>query len=70
MYPCIVNVFSSITKNIQRYTIYLFLWNALNVSGGSPVHHQELKTASGTCQALLLPVAVLEEFQLFHGSDR
>ena len=28
---------------MQRYTSYLFLWNALHVSGGSSVHHQELK---------------------------
>jgi hypothetical protein len=38
---------------MQRYTIYLFLWNALHVSGRTSAHHQELKivyTASGTCQ--------------------
>ena len=29
---------------MQRYKIYLFLWNALHVSGGSSAHHQELKT--------------------------
>jgi hypothetical protein len=56
--------------------MYLFLWNALHVSGGYSAHHQELKTvytASGTCQALLLPVAVVEEleqFLLYHDSDR
>jgi hypothetical protein len=35
--------------------IYLYLWNALHVSGGTSAHHQELKTvytASGTCQTL------------------
>jgi hypothetical protein len=34
--------------------MYLFLWNALHVPGGSSAQHQELKTvytASGTCQA-------------------
>jgi hypothetical protein len=34
--------------------MYLFLLNALHVSGGSSAHHQELKTvytASGTCKA-------------------
>jgi hypothetical protein len=39
-----------------RYTLYLLLWNALHVSGGSSALHQELKpvyTASGICQALL-----------------
>ena len=28
---------------MQRYTIYLFLWNALHVSGGSSYHQQKLK---------------------------
>jgi hypothetical protein len=37
---------------MQRYTIRLFLQNALHVSGGSSAHHQELKTihtASDIC---------------------
>ena len=42
--PCIANVFSSATNKMQRYTIYLFLSNALHVSGGSSAHHQELNT--------------------------
>ena len=37
-------IFSSATNKIQRYAIYLFLWNALHVSGGSSAHHQELKS--------------------------
>jgi hypothetical protein len=52
---------------MQRYTMYLFLWKALHVSGGSSAHHQELRTvytATGTCQALLPPVAVVEELEL------
>jgi hypothetical protein len=64
---CIFNLFSSTTNKLQRYTMYLFLWNSLHVSGGSSAHHQELKTvytASGTCQAWLLPVTVVEELQL------
>jgi hypothetical protein len=44
MDPCIVNVFSSATNKTQRYTLYLLLWNAVHVSGGSSAHHQELKT--------------------------
>ena len=36
--------FSSITNNMQRYTIYLFLRNALHISGGSYAHQQELRT--------------------------
>jgi hypothetical protein len=49
------NILSSVTNKMQRYTIYLFLWNALHVSGGSSAHHQELKTvytASGTSSNL------------------
>jgi len=44
-------LFQNITNKMQRYTIYLFLWNSLHVPGGSSAHHQELKTvftASGT----------------------
>ena len=43
MGPCVAKVFSSTTNKMQRYKIYLFLWNALHVSGGSSAHHQELK---------------------------
>jgi hypothetical protein len=47
---------------MQRYTIFFINVNALHVSGGFSVHHQELKTvhtASGIGQAcLLLPLAV------------
>jgi hypothetical protein len=53
MGPCIADIFPNITNKMQLYTIYLFLWNALRVSGGTSTHHQELKTvctASGTCQ--------------------
>ena len=56
MGPRIAKVFSSITNNMQHYTIYLFLWNALHVSGGSSAHHQEPKTvytASGTKYPML-----------------
>jgi len=38
---------------MQRFTVYLFLKDAVHVSGGFSVHHQELKiahTASGICQ--------------------
>jgi len=46
---------SSITRKMQSYTIYLFLWNVLHVSGGSSAQHQELKTvytSSGTLSNL------------------
>ena len=55
MGPCIANLFSCITNKMQRYTVYLFLWNSLHVSGGSAAYHQELKTvytASGTLSNL------------------
>jgi hypothetical protein len=38
MGKCIV----SISKKIQRYTVYLYLETALHVSGGTSTHHQEL----------------------------
>jgi hypothetical protein len=43
MGPCIADIFPSIANNMHRYTIYLFLWNALHVSDGTSAHHQELK---------------------------
>jgi len=45
MGPRIANVFTGVTNEMQRYTIYLFLWNALHVSGGSSAHLQELKNS-------------------------
>jgi hypothetical protein len=46
---------------MHRYTIFFITVNAVHVSGGFSVHHQELKTvdtASGICKAsLLLPLA-------------
>jgi len=38
---------------MQRFTFYLFLSDALHVSDGFSIHHQELKTAhtaSDICQ--------------------
>ena len=35
------NIFRYISKNMQRYTVYLFLETALHVSGGISTHHQE-----------------------------
>jgi hypothetical protein len=76
MGPCVVNVFLSIINKIQRYTIHLFLQNALHVSGGCSAHHQELKTVHTAAfffffKILLLPAAVVEELeQLFHDSGK
>jgi hypothetical protein len=39
MGKCIV----SISKKMQRYTVYLYLETALHVSGGTTTHHQEHK---------------------------
>ena len=65
MGPCITNVFPSATKSMQRYTIYLFLWNTQHVSGDSSAHHQELKTIYTTSATLsnhlLLPATVAED---------
>jgi hypothetical protein len=37
MGKCIV----SISNKMQRYTVYVYLENALHVSGGTSTHHQE-----------------------------
>jgi hypothetical protein len=37
MGPCIVRI----SNKMQRYTVYLYLETALNVSGGPSTHHQE-----------------------------
>ena len=34
------------TNNMQRYTIFFIIVNALQVSGGSSAHHQELKNCT------------------------
>ena len=49
------------------FSIYLFLWVALHVSGGSSAHHQEYKTvhiALGIVKPILLPAAVVDEMEL------
>ena len=63
MGPCIADVFPSIPNKMQRYTSYLFMWNALHVSGGSSAHHQKFKTvyaAWGTSSNLYcyLPLSI------------
>jgi hypothetical protein len=42
-------------NKMQRYTVYLYLKTALQVSGGTTTQHQERKqpsTASGICQTV------------------
>jgi hypothetical protein len=41
MGPCIVSIFQYIFNKVQRYTVYLYLETALQVSGGTSTHHQE-----------------------------
>jgi len=41
MGPCIVSIFQYISNKMQRYTVYLYLETALNVSGGTSTHHEE-----------------------------
>jgi len=50
----LLTILLSITKKMQRYTIFFITVNALHVSGGFSAHHQELKIvhrASVICQA-------------------
>jgi len=53
---------------MQRYTIYLFLESALHVSGGISTHHQEHTQMYlqhlALVKPLLLPVVIVEEFEL------
>ena len=57
---------------MQLYTVYSYLETALHVSSGTPTHHQERiqlylqHVVSVT--PLLLPAAIVEEFELFHDS--
>jgi hypothetical protein len=41
MRPCIVSLFQYISNKMQRYTVYLYLETAVQVSGGISTHHQE-----------------------------
>jgi len=38
----------SITNNMQRYTIFFIIVNALHVSGGFSAHHQTLKNCTNS----------------------
>ena len=52
------------------FSIYLFLYIALHVSGGSSAHHQEheiVHTTSGIVKPIMLPAAIVDEMELeFH----
>jgi hypothetical protein len=63
MGKCIV----SISKNMQRYTVYLYLETALHVSGGTCTHHQERTQLYLQylvfVTPLLLSAAIVEELE-------
>jgi hypothetical protein len=63
MSKCVV----SISKKIQRYTLYLYLETALHVSGGTSTHHQERKQLYLRhlvfVTPLLLSAAIVEELE-------
>jgi hypothetical protein len=43
MEPCIANVFSVTTNEMQRYTMFFIVVSVLHVSSGFSAHHQEGK---------------------------
>jgi len=58
---------------MQRYTIFFIIVNALHVSGGFSVHHQELKNCThsiGYEPSLLAATASVGELELIHASGR
>jgi hypothetical protein len=63
MGTCIV----SISKKMQRYTVYLYLETALHVSGGTSTHHQEriqlYQQHLVFVTPLLLSAAIVEELE-------
>jgi len=68
MGPCIVSIFQYISKNMQRYTVYLYLETALHVSGGTSTHNQEriqlYLQHLVFVTPLLLSAAIVEELKL------
>ena len=53
---------------MQRYTVYFYVETALHVSGGTSTHQQERKQLYLQhlvfVTPLLLPAAIVEEFEL------
>jgi hypothetical protein len=80
MGSCLVRkcVFQYISNKMQRYTVYLYLENALHVLGGTSIHHQEriqlYLQHMIFVTPLLLSAAILGELRLpvptFHDSGR
>jgi hypothetical protein len=67
MGPCIVSIFQYISKKMQRYTFYLYLETALQVSGGTFTHRQEhiqlYLQHLVLVTPLLLSAAIVEELE-------
>ena len=56
---------------MQRYTTFFIIVNALHVSGGSSVQHQELRNCThsiGYMPSLLAATASVGELELTHAS--
>jgi len=41
MGPCIANIFQYISKEMQLYTLYLYVETVLHISSVTPTHYQE-----------------------------
>jgi hypothetical protein len=67
MGPCIVSIFQYVSNKMQRYTVYLYLETALNVSGGISTYHQECIQLYLQhlvfVTSLLLSAAIVEELE-------
>jgi len=65
MGPYTVNIFQYTSKKMKLYIVYLYLENALRVSGGTSTHHQERKQLYLQhvifVTPLLLTAAIVEE---------
>jgi hypothetical protein len=60
------SILLSITNNIQHYTIFFIIVNAVHVSGGFSTHHQELKNCTHSIQyvpGLVAATASIEHWQ-------
>jgi hypothetical protein len=73
MGPCIVSISQYISNKMQRYTVYLYLETALQVSGCISTHHQEriqlYLQHLVFVTPLLLPAAIVEELELLCSSN-
>jgi hypothetical protein len=68
MRSCFISILQYISIMMQRYTVYLYLETALNVSGGISTHHQEriqlyLQHLVFVTTPLLLSAAIVEELE-------